>query len=301
MKPRSIIFLIVAAVLIVAGIIVCAVGSAGAKSDGIDIYSYSYDENDRTVTEVDISNEAIGKISLELGSCSVRIEGGGDRPTVKLVGFEKYRYSLSTTGSELKIKDGFGPTALIGMSSDGISFDGMRYLFPFVSRGIHHSHAETREVIISLPDKLAVRKISINVERGDVTLDSLSGKADIVINVGEGNIASSSKTDSSVSIAADTGAGDILFENPIYVGKSDLHTADGNIRLVITGQTECEYQLLAPLGKISVYTADAGDSYITETTLPTKLTATADKGSITLVEPGVSESTEGDTETAETE
>ena len=37
MKPRSIIFLIVAAVLIVAGIIVCAVGSAGAKSDGIDI------------------------------------------------------------------------------------------------------------------------------------------------------------------------------------------------------------------------------------------------------------------------
>ena len=43
MKPRSIIFLIVAAVLIVAGIIVCAVGSAGAKSDGIDIYSYSYD------------------------------------------------------------------------------------------------------------------------------------------------------------------------------------------------------------------------------------------------------------------
>ena len=194
MKPRSIIFLIVAAVLIVAGIIVCAVGSAGAKSDGIDIYSYSYDENDRTVTEVDISNEAIGKISLELGSCSVRIEGGGDRPTVKLVGFEKYRYSLSTTGSELKIKDGFGPTALIGMSSDGISFDGMRYLFPFVSRGIH-SHAETREVIISLPDKLAVRKISINVERGDVTLDSLSGKADIVINVGEGNIASSSKTD----------------------------------------------------------------------------------------------------------
>ena len=270
--------------LIVAGIIVCAVGSAGAKSDGIDIYSYSYDENDRTVTEVDISNEAIGKISLELGSCSVRIEGGGDRPTVKLVGFEKYRYSLSTTGSELKIKDGFGPTALIGMSSDGISFDGMRYLFPFVSRGIH-SHAETREV----------------VERGDVTLDSLSGKADIVINVGEGNIASSSKTDASVSIAADTGAGDILFENPIYVGKSDLHTADGNIRLVITGQTECEYQLLAPLGKISVYTADAGDSYITETTLPTKLTATADKGSITLVEPGVSESTEGDTETAETE
>lgn len=300
MKPRSIIFLIVAAVLIVAGIIVCAVGSAGAKSDGIDIYSYSYDENDRTVTEVDISNEAIGKISLELGSCSVRIEGGGDRPTVKLVGFEKYRYSLSTTGSELKIKDGFGPTALIGMSSDGISFDGMRYLFPFVSRGIH-SHAETCEVIISLPDKLAVRKISINVERGDVTLDSLSGKADIVINVGEGNIASSSKTDASVSIAADTGAGDILFENPIYVGKSDLHTADGNIRLVITGQTECEYQLLAPLGKISVYTADAGDSYITETTLPTKLTATADKGSITLVEPGVSESTEGDTETAETE
>ena len=73
MKPRSIIFLIVAAVLIVAGIIVCAVGSAGAKSDGIDIYSYSYDENDRTVTEVDISNEAIGKISLELGSCSVRM------------------------------------------------------------------------------------------------------------------------------------------------------------------------------------------------------------------------------------
>ena len=300
MKPRSIIFLIIAGVLIVTGIIVCAVGNGRAKAEGIDIYSYSYDDENRTVSEIDLSTEAIGKVSLELGSCNVRIVGGGDRPTVKLVGFERYHYSLSTTGSELKIKDGFGPAALIGMSSDGISFDGMRYLFPFVSRGIR-SHAETREVVITLPDKLAVRKISVGVEHGDVTLDSLSGKADIVINVGEGNIISRSKSDASVSIAADTGKGDITFENPIYVGKSDLHTAEGNIRLVITSQTECEYQLLAPLGKISVYTADAGDSYVTETTMNTKLTATADNGSITLAEPGVSESTDGDAETTEAE
>ena len=300
MKPRSIIFLIIAGVLIAAGIIVCTVGNGRAKAEGIDIYSYSYDDEDRTVSEIDLSTEAIGKVRLELGSCNVRIVGGGDRPTVKLVGFERYHYSLSTTGSELKIKDGFGPAALIGMSSDGISFDGMRYLFPFVSRGIR-SHAKTREVVIALPDKLAVRKISVGVEHGDVSLDSLSGRADIVINVGEGNIISRSKSDASVSIAADTGKGDITFENPIYVGKSDLHTAEGNIRLVITSRTECEYQLLAPLGKISVYTADAGDSYVTETTMNTKLTASADNGSITLAEPGVSESTGGDAETTEAE
>ena len=256
------------------------------------------------ISEEDLDEQmsSLGNIDTIVSNLIELIESKKARSAAEHASAEETEHGNEdgSAGSELKIKDGFGPAALIGMSSDGISFDGMRYLFPFVSRGIR-SHAKTREVVITLPDKLAVRKISVGVEHGDVSLDSLSGRADIVINVGEGNIISRSKSDASVSIAADTGKGDITFENPIYVGKSDLHTAEGNIRLVITSRTECEYQLLAPLGKISVYTADAGDSYVTETTMNTKLTATADNGSITLAEPGVSESTGGDAETTEAE
>lgn len=285
MKPRSVIFLIIAGILIVSGIVVCAVGSGKAAAEGSEIYAYSYDEGDRTVTEVDLSSEAIGKITLDLDRCNVHIVGGGERPTAVLTGFEKYHYSLSTTGGELKIKDGFGPAALIGMSSDGISFDGLRYLFPFVSRGIR-THADMRDITVTLPDELAVRKISITVKNGDVTLESLGGKADITVNVEDGSITSVGRTGESISLSADTGKGDIRFENPIYVGKSNLHTAQGDILIGVKEQTECEYQLLAPMGNVSVYGADAGDDYVSATSLPTKLTATADNGSITLSEPG---------------
>ena len=85
MKPTSVIFIVVAVALIIAGTITCSVAQSNAEKDGIDIFSYNYNESGDLFDTVDFKAESINRIKLSLGRCDVHIIGGADRAEAELV------------------------------------------------------------------------------------------------------------------------------------------------------------------------------------------------------------------------
>lgn len=297
MKPTSVIFIVVAVALIIAGTITCSVAQSNAEKDGIDIFSYNYNESDDLFDTVDFKAESINRIKLSLGRCDVHIIGGADRAEAELVNFEKYKYSLSMTDGELEISDGISFSSFVTISSGGISFDGMRYLFPFGGKGkAGIDENAKRSVTVYLPDTLNIRKIDIEVEDGNVTVDNIAYKADCSIASSLGSISVSGNAYSQTGYILNTENGNIEFNQPVFAGIADMHSLSGNIGITVDRNNECEYTVDAPLGSVMYYGTSAGHAYHSGTTYPCKITAVSDKGNISVDFPVSDQSLGSDTQ-----
>lgn len=297
MKPTSVIFIIVAVVLIIAGTITCSVAQSNAEKEGVDIFSYNYNESGDLLDTVDFRAENVNRIKISLGRCDVHIIGGGDRAEAELVNFERYKYSLSMTDGELKITDGIGFGSFVTVSSGGISFDGMRYLFPFGGKGrIKIDENAKRSVTVYLPDTLGIRKIDIEVQEGDVTVENIAYNADCSVVSASGNISviGNAQVQTGYSLTAESG--DISFDHPAFAGVADMHSSSGNIGITVARDNECEYRVDAPLGSVMYYGTSAGHAYHSGTTYPCKITAASDKGNIAVDSPASDQTQDSDTQ-----
>ena len=286
MKPTSVIFIIVAVALIIAGTITCSVAQSNAEKEGVDIFSYNYNESGDLSDMVDFKSENINRIKLSLGSCDVHIIGGAENAEAELVNFEKYKYSLSMTDGELRISDGISFGSFVSISSGGISFDGMRYLFPFLGKGrVRIDENAKRSVTVYLPDTLNIRKIDIEVQDGDVTVENIAYNADCSIASLSGNISVSGDAQVQTGYSLNTENGDIKFVQPAFAGVADMHNISGNIGITVDRGSECEYTVDAPLGSVMYYGTSAGHAYHSGTTYSCKIKALSDKGNISVDSP----------------
>lgn len=287
MKPTSIIFLILAAVLIIAGAVTCSVAQSSAKKENISIFCYDYNENGEPIEKIDLTTENINKITVSLSDCDVEIIAGAEKSELELVNFEKYKYSLSTSDSELELTDSIGIKSVIRFNSGSFSFEGLRYIFPFGGKGKPKiPESAQRKAIIRLADTTVVKSASVEVENGDVSAEGLALKADFKVDVGNGNIRVSSDS-SAVSYKLIVKNGNIDISDPAFSGVAVMRTEKGDIFLSVNKETECEYKLEAPLGSVSYYGTSSGHAYTTGTTYDAKITANADTGDIKLTVPTV--------------
>lgn len=300
MKPTSVIFIIVAVVLIIAGTVTCSVAQSKAAKEGVDIFSYNYNEEGDLFDTVDFATENINRIKLSLGRCDVHIIGGAERAEAELVNFEKYKYSLSMSDSGLEISDGIGLGSFVTFSSGGISFDGMRYLFPFAAKGrLKTDENAKRSITVYLPDTLNIRRIDIEVEEGDVTVENISYKADCSIASSLGDISVSGSSQAQTVYSLTAGNGDISFDYPAFAGVADMHNSSGNIGITVSRESDCEYTVDAPLGSVMYYGVSAGHAYHSGTTYPCKINASSDKGNISIDAPIADQTPGADTQPAE--
>lgn len=286
MKPTSIIFLALSVLLIIAGAITCGIANSKAADEGVAIFENELSASGDPIRTVDLEKENINKISITLENCNVEIVGNSEICEAELTNFEKYMYSLSTLDSELVLADGFGWKSLVELSSGGISFDGMRHLFPFGGKDRPEiEEGATRTVVIRIPSDQSIRKIDITLEKGDITFRDMTSKANITATTGEGNVSVSGKAETDTSYVLTTENGNITFDDPLCVGNSQLHTKSGDITIVTASENECEYKLDAPLGTVTYFGTSAGHAYHTSTTMTQKFTAISDTGNIIIGEP----------------
>ncbi len=285
MKPTSIIFLILAAVLIVAGAVTCSVAQSRAESENVSIFCYDYNENGEPIEKIDLTTENINKITVSLSDCDVEIVTGAERSELELVNFEKYKYSLSTGDSELELSDSIGIKSVIRFNSGSFSFEGLRYIFPFGGKGKPKiSDGAQRRAILRLADTTTVRNAVVEIENGDVSLNGLTLKADFNVSVENGNIRVLSDS-SAVSYKLTAKNGNVDISDPTFSGSAVVRAEKGDISLSVNKETECEYKLEAPLGAVSYYGTSSGHAYTTGTTYDAKITANADTGNVVLTVP----------------
>lgn len=106
-----------------------ALHRAAAKKENISIFCYDYNENGEPIEKIDLTTENINKITVSLSDCDVEIIAGAEKSELELVNFEKYKYSLSTSDSELELTDSIGIKSVIRFNSGSFSFEGLRYIF----------------------------------------------------------------------------------------------------------------------------------------------------------------------------
>lgn len=128
MKPTSIISLIVAFLLVVAGLVTCFVAQNIASANGEFIFAES--RGDDLVNTIDVG-EDISKIELIFENAEVNIRGGSDKSYIEFVNFSENYYSLSKSNTIISFDELPDLMSMLKFWENGFSFKGMRYILNF--------------------------------------------------------------------------------------------------------------------------------------------------------------------------
>lgn len=282
MKPASIIFLVFALVLFIFGSILCSSAISQAQAQNIEVFDYQVDDNGNVISRIEFSEENITKIVISASKCNVNIYGNSAETYAELINFEKNKYTLSTNGSCFNFSDSMSWKSFIQLSSNGLSFDGLRYILPGSdSHKPKVNEDAERTVNIYLSAAETVKQFDVAVAEGNITLANIQTTADIILKTEQG-IISASGLPNLASFKAEAKKGDILLSIEAPSANIDLLSSEGNIKMWLPS---------TPTGKVNI-SAGSSLSYFGEQILNAivsepenpvnTITAIATAGSITV-------------------
>ncbi len=184
MKPTSLIFLALAAVLLFTGWFTCSIASSMADAQGISIYEQSRNKKGDIVYVYNLSDQKLSKLSLNFSNVDVTIVGSAKSSYIELKNFDPYGYSTTLTGGTVSV-DGTvsGLSSFIDMSGGGLRFKGLRYFFADKPLKGHK-----RSVTIYLSDASALENLNLTLTNGNVTVKNVWNESAIYnITVREGS------------------------------------------------------------------------------------------------------------------
>ena len=194
-RTASVVAVIVAAVLILSGIIVCAVGSAAAKSSGVMIYPE--DENGNSVYKYDFT-----KISVSVKDSDITVTHGGTSSYIEIRNFNANYYKLSTENNILSFSEIDNVASMFKFWEGGFSFKGMRYLFRFGDGG-----RGMKTVTVNIADTSMLKTVSVSEESGSFSLTGADVSADYILSLGKASAdISGLSTTSVLSVSSSAGA-----------------------------------------------------------------------------------------------
>ncbi len=209
MKPTSLIFLALAAVLLFTGWFTCSIASSMADAQGVSIYEQSRNKKGDIVYAYSLSDQKLSKLSLNFSNVDVTVIGSAKSSYVELKNFDPYGYSTTLTGGSVSV-DGTvsGLSSFLDMSGGGLRFKGLRYFFADKPLKGHK-----RSVTIYISDASSIKTLNLTVRNGNVTLKNIWNETvDYNITVSEGNATFTDVVTSSV-INAKVSAGNLNVNN----------------------------------------------------------------------------------------
>ncbi len=201
MKPTSIISLIVAVVLVVAGLVICMIAQNMAQENGEFLFSEVRGEDN--VQTVDLTGTDISKIELIAGDVEINIIGRQEKSYIEFVNFRDNYYSLSQSNRVLSFDEIPDMASMLKFWENGFSFKGMRYLFTF---GNDEEYADRQKVInIYLSSDKEIKIFDIKSDYCTLNISNMTTGTDYVIVSKELTLNSDTiKTTSALSINTGT-------------------------------------------------------------------------------------------------
>ena len=185
MKPTSVIFLILAAILIVGGVVLCLVSGALASGADIELFCDYVDENGNAVTEHDISGKSISSVKIDLDSAIINIRGGSEKSYVKVENFPDKAYEFWLTAGELNIKDihALSIFSSFRINESGFGFDGLRH---YLALNKYEDKDNVINIYLSAND--IITDLDIDVNKGEINIYDLGVLTELDLNVNDGKI-----------------------------------------------------------------------------------------------------------------
>ncbi len=182
MKPTSIISIIVALVLIVAGLITCFVAQNIASSNGEFIFSETRGDDYINTLEI---GENISKIELILEDAEINISGGSDRSYIEFVNFSENYYSLTVSNTILSFDEIPDIMSMLKFWENGFSFKGMRYILGINSN--RDSNAK-KSVNIYISDEQQLKIFDIQSDSCTLNIKNIIGDSDYKLTTNEATV-----------------------------------------------------------------------------------------------------------------
>lgn len=203
MKLRSVISLIIAAALILSGIVVCVVASVMADSADVMLFP-AEDDNGNLVYRMDISGTT--KINIDSADADIVIIGGAEESSIEVVNFNANYYKLSQSNGSLAFGQVDDFLSMFKFWDNGFSFKGMRYILRYGDDA-----AGDKKVVINLKDDSDINLIQLSSVKGDISVKDCGFSADYTVRSDKGAIKLSGLT-SALSMNVSGDAPDITID-----------------------------------------------------------------------------------------
>lgn len=164
-------FLIIAVLLIVGGVILCSVAEDIALTDNYALFHSS--EDGGTYVREDFDPATIRKIELLVTDAEIQIIGGSEEAYVEFINFRDGLYTLSNNGEMLSMDEIPDLESLFNLQS-GFSFGGMRYILQSgtVSLG-------EKKINVYLPTETALKQISVEANNCVILSEKMLSRFDL--------------------------------------------------------------------------------------------------------------------------
>jgi len=182
MKLGSIVGLIIAAILVVTGSILCIVGASNAKSEGRELFMQVDADGTRYVQ--DISTE-VTKLSIDCKDASITVNGNAERSYIEFRNFNPNRYSVSATANVITFNESADINSLLDLGDLGFSFKGLRYLLD--PRNDDFDELD-KSIVINIAENSSLKIIDINAENCDLSGTAVSVSGDLLLNINNGTV-----------------------------------------------------------------------------------------------------------------
>ena len=228
MKPTSVIFLILAAVLIVGGIVLCLVSGALASGADIELFCDYVDEAGNAVTEHDIEGKKITSLNIDLDSAVINVIGGAEKSYIKVENFPDKAYEFWLTAGELNFKDTHALSIFSSfrINESGFGFDGLRH---YLAVNKYEDKANVINIYLARTEN--INTLNISVDEGEINISNLNVGTDINLEIEDGKI--------TLDSVESTGKANIVGENATFNFNS-CNIADTIADIKETGTINCE-------------------------------------------------------------
>lgn len=288
-KPTSIVFMIIAGVLIISGVVLCIVGGSMAKKQNVELFAENRDEAGNAVSCRSLGGGTVKSLSIDLDGGKIKLIGGAKKNEVRLINYAENSFDYSVTGNEMVLKEAGIFTAFNFISEAGGNFNGLRHYLV-----MNRFKDEDKVVEVYISDTMtSLAKVDIKLEKGDVSVEGFNIDCSCNISVGEGNVIVK-ETESKGKYDIEIANGDIIYENAMVSETEADVTENGNISCVI--DTQYSFTLETKIGMIFLEGENIGKSY--GGVYPAK---PIKKEEITKKEDTEEKDTEKDTEKQDTE
>ena len=173
MKPTSIVFLVIAALLIVGGIITCSIAKDIAETDGYALFHDT--ENGGSYVRHDFKSADVSKIELVVTDAEINIKGGTEESYIEFFNFRDGLYTFSTSGKVISLDELPNLKSILSFNS-GFSFSGMRYILRAGTTNLG-----PKVVNIYIGPESSLKVISVTADNCTLNADKISTQFDLNI------------------------------------------------------------------------------------------------------------------------
>ena len=173
MRPASLIFLVLAVILAISGVITCSVAKSMAAKEGVELFYQTIDTENNSTYTYDMSADTVNKIVLNISDADINIIGNAKSNYIELINFNINTYGFTVSNNVLTVDDTLSLMSIFNFTEGGIEFKGLRH---YLNTNAFASKPKT--VNIYLTEASMVKMMNITLASGDLNISDITFNTD---------------------------------------------------------------------------------------------------------------------------